>query len=366
MNKVSIRKIKSSIKDSLELALKDIGGIETIMKPTDRVMLKPNINGDECVTNIKLVDSLIELLKEHSINNIVIAESTFGNAQVTNHCFKVNGYFDLAKKHNIELINLNSSEVIEKEVTNPQIISNLKIAKEVFEVDKIINLPVMKVHYATGITLCLKNLKGLLVGDEKRHFHDIGLDKAIVDLNSVIKPDLNIVDCTDCMERMGPKGGDIVKLNTILVGIESASVDYIGMKIMNYSLDEVNHLKLFIESNMIDISNIQTLGNSIEEVMYKFKKADLNNIFDKKKNIINHDACSSCMNALILSLQLAGEINLDNKTIYLGSKFNQCDYNETKRVAFGKCCIKNLKDFDYKVIGCPPYPFELKKIIESK
>ena len=366
MNKVSIRKIESSIKNALKQSLDDIGGIKTILKPCDRVMLKPNINGDECVTNIELVENLIELLRENSINNIVIAESTFGNAQITEHCFNVNGYKSLAEKYGIKLINLNKSEFLEKVVHNCKIAPSLKIAKEVFEVDKIINLPVMKVHYATGITLCLKNLKGLLVGDEKKHFHEIGLDQAIVDLNSIVKPDLNIVDCTSCMERMGPKGGDIVKLNSIISGINAALVDYVGMKIMSYSLEEVKHLKLFIESNNINISNIDIIGNKIEELRYEFKKANLSKIIKENIKIINNDACSSCMNALILSLQLAGDIDLSDKTICLGSKFHPEDFDETPKIAFGKCCINNMNNYDYKIIGCPPYPFELKKVIDFK
>jgi len=57
------------------------------------------------------------------------------------------------------------------------VLEKLRIAREVYEADRITNLPNMKVHYATGITLALKNLKGLLVGNEKRHFHEVGLDK---------------------------------------------------------------------------------------------------------------------------------------------------------------------------------------------
>ncbi|NOZ63609.1 MAG: DUF362 domain-containing protein, partial [Caldiserica bacterium] len=32
------------------------------------------------------------------------------------------------------------------------------IARDALEADKIINIPVMKVHYATGITLCLQKV----------------------------------------------------------------------------------------------------------------------------------------------------------------------------------------------------------------
>ncbi|MFW6389737.1 MAG: DUF362 domain-containing protein, partial [Halanaerobiales bacterium] len=115
----------------------------------------------------------------------------------------------------------------------------IKIAEEVFNVDKIINIPIMKVHYATGITLSMKNLKGLLVGDEKMHFHEFGLDKSIADLNKVMKPDLHIVDCISCMEGMGPRGGEMVNLNSIMAGKESATVDYVGSKIMGYEVEEI-------------------------------------------------------------------------------------------------------------------------------
>ena len=104
------------------------------------------------------------------------------------------------------------------------------IAKEIDEIDKLINLPIMKVHYATGITLALKNLKGILVRDDKRNFHALGLDECIVDLNNTIKPHINILDCITCMERMGPRGGDLVNLGLILAGKESGAVDYVGSR----------------------------------------------------------------------------------------------------------------------------------------
>ena len=90
----------------------------------------------------------------------------------------------------------------------------------------------MKVHYATGITLALKNMKGLLVGGAKRRCHEAGLDKAIVDLNNTldkaivdlnntIRPHLNVVDAISCMERMGPRGGDIVRMDLVMAGGDS-------------------------------------------------------------------------------------------------------------------------------------------------
>ncbi|TYQ18160.1 UNVERIFIED_CONTAM: uncharacterized protein (DUF362 family) [Acetivibrio alkalicellulosi] len=204
MSKVSLVKTDEGIKEALNKSLELIGGIDNFINHDDVVMLKPNLNGTEWVTNIELVESLIQLLIEYGVKKIIIAESTFGNEKMTAMCFKKTGYLELSKKYNIELRNLNSSEIYELKVDKPLITDVLNVAKDILEADKIINIPIMKVHYATGITLSMKNLKGLLVREEKRRFHEVGLDKCIIDLNNSVKPTLNIVDCTTCMEKMGP------------------------------------------------------------------------------------------------------------------------------------------------------------------
>lgn len=365
-HRVCIQKITNNIKDSIEKALTHLGGINQFIDKHERVLLKPNVNGNECITNRDVVESVIIILKENGISNIAIAESTFGDAKITALCFKQNKYDKLAEKYNIELINLNESEIAEIEVENALVKKTLKVAKEIIDADKIINLPVMKVHYATGITLCLKNLKGILVGTEKRTFHDLGLNEGILDLNRMIKPALNIVDCTTCMERMGPKGGDLIQLNTILVGANSGITDYVGMQIMDYDLDEVKHLKMYLEENKIDVKNIEILGNEIDEVKTSFKKVNLKSIDNMNLDIESIDACSSCENAFLLSLMCTPNIELSEMKIFLGAKRSKNEMSSEKKfIAFGKCSIKNLENADFKIKGCPPYPFELGKQLKE-
>nr|CBH39590.1 conserved hypothetical protein, DUF362 family [uncultured archaeon] len=366
MGIVSIRKIHNSIKETLEQSLKDIGGLDKYIKGNDKVILKPNINGTECVTNIEVIKSLIELLLDYNIKNITIAESTFGNAQITEMCFAKNGYNDLIKKYNIDIINLNKSEIINLDVKKHRILKRIQIAKEILNVDKIINIPVMKVHYATGITLALKNLKGILVGDEKKHFHEVGLDQAIVDLNNTIQPDLNIVDCTYCMEKMGPKGGDILKLDLLLSGTNTGEIDYIGSKIMGFKLDEIKHLKYFIDDNKIDTKGIKVIGEKIEDIKYNFKKAILKNNYNDKMIIHDINSCSACMNALLLSFQFLENEPNEKYSVFIGPKINNNVKNNFKKIAFGNCCIKNIDNVDYEIKGCPPYPFELNKKVNNE
>ena len=195
MGQVSLVKISKGMKACLCESMDLIGGLDHFAQKSDRVMLKPNLNGLEGYTNLELVEALIQLLIDFSVNKVFMAEATFGSAQMTTMFFKKTGFYDLARRYNIEIRNLNESQPVEVKVKHPLVMEKLQIAKEVFEADKIINLPNMKVHYATGITLALKNLKGILVGDEKRRFHEMGLEKAIVDLNNTIHPQLSIADC---------------------------------------------------------------------------------------------------------------------------------------------------------------------------
>ena len=363
MSRVSLKQIDSGVKSSLNELINLLGGFDEYFNHDDVVLLKPNINGTEGVTSIELVESLIELLLDFKVKKIIIGEATFGNSQMTDGYFKKSGYADLAKKYDIELINFNESKIKHVKVDNPLILNEIKIAEEVLDVDKLINVPIMKVHYATGITLAMKNLKGLLVGDEKMHFHESGLDKSIADLNKVIKPELHIVDCISCMEGMGPRGGEMVDLNLIMAGEDSATVDYVGSKIMGYELEEIKHLDYYIKENDIDIDNVNILGERVEDVKYDFDKVNVNIEIPSNIEVKNINACSSCMNAFILSCRFLEKEIKENIQIYLGPKYEK-DNNCASKIAFGNCCTDN-NNFDEYINGCPPFPLKLKEIINK-
>lgn len=364
MGKVSLVKINRGMKESLSHALDLIGGLGRYIRCGDRVMLKPNLNGAEGYTDRDLVESLIQLLSDFGVGKIFIAESTFGDGRMTNMFFHKTGYFELAAKYGIDLFNLNESEAVEVEVKNPLVLKKLRIAREVYEADRIINLPNMKVHYATGITLALKNLKGLLVGDQKRQFHEVGLDKAIVDLNNTVRAHLNVVDAISCMERMGPRGGDIVRLDLIMAGGNAAEVDCVGCAVMGYGLDEVGHLKRYIEANGVDPGRIEVVGERIENVRYPFKKVTLGGTVPGTFRIRDKNACCACMNAFLLSCSLLDGDPADIADVYMGSLLDESEPSGGRSIAFGNCCPEN-RAFDLRIKGCPPYPFALKESLKK-
>lgn len=361
---VSIVRTETNISEAIERAVDLIGGLGHYVGRGDRVMLKPNLNGVEGCTNIEVTEALIRMLLDFGVREVFIGESTFGDARMTRMFFEKTGYKALAGKYGVEPVNLNESEAVELTVANPQQVETIRVAREALDADRIINLPNMKVHYATGVTLAMKNLKGMLVGPEKRRFHEEGLDGAIVDLNNTVKTDLNVIDCISCMERMGPRGGDIIDLGLLIAGEDIAEVDYAGCLVMGYDLEEVKHLDQYVAANDIDLGAVEIVGEKIDDVRRPFEKVALEGAIPRRLRIHDTDACSACMNALLLSAALLkGELT-ESVDVYLGSHVEGERPADGISIAFGNC-RRQQASLSREIRGCPPYPFALGECLKD-
>jgi uncharacterized protein (DUF362 family) len=97
--------------------------------------------------------------------------------------------------------------------------------KEVLRANCLINIPTAKCHGATGVSLGLKNLMGLVW--DRGVFHDkLELNRAIAEQLYVIKPKLTVVDCIYALVTNGPGGpGKVVGLDTVLATTDPVAAD---------------------------------------------------------------------------------------------------------------------------------------------
>jgi uncharacterized protein (DUF362 family) len=108
------------------------------------------------------------------------------------------------------------------------------IFRGAIECDTFINVPVLKSHGLTGLTLSMKNLMGVCFGNRGQIHNDIG--KKLVDLADFIKPDLTVVDAYRVLVRHGPSGGDLSDVElveTIIAGTDPTLVDVYAAKLAN-------------------------------------------------------------------------------------------------------------------------------------
>lgn len=209
-------------------AVDALGGIGQFVKPGDKVVIKPNISfaaNSDCgaTTSAGIARQVVELCLEAGAARVVLLDHTIADPKL---CIDRSGISSaIVDPKKVSLLTPNEERQYE-EVAIPGAteLKKVKIARTVRQADKLISLPTAKSHSATGVSLGLKNLMGLIW--DRGYLHIRNLHKAIAELALVIKPDLTIVDATRALTSGGPGGpGKTVRLDKVVAGADPVAVD---------------------------------------------------------------------------------------------------------------------------------------------
>jgi uncharacterized protein (DUF362 family)/ferredoxin len=215
---------------------------------TANIFLKLNLNSNMNAltgntTDLRVVATVIEFLKENGYKNITIGDGT-------NSGFYRNGISvisrlvidKLAQYYSVKVADLNYSEKIEVVLGNG---NKIGVARECLETDFFINMPKIKTHFATGMSVCLKNMVGCLVGQEnKRKIHTYkNLAENILNITKAVNVHLHIVDGLISMEGFGPTRGTPVSTGLIIVGTDPYLIDLTCARIATFDYRKVTTLK---------------------------------------------------------------------------------------------------------------------------
>ena len=137
----------------------------------------------------------------------------------------------------------------------------------------IISAAKLKTHSGTIVTLGMKNMFGLLPDKFKAKYHAQGISKVIVDINSVLRPALTVVDGFVGMEGSGPSRGDPVQMDTVIAGTDPVATDATAARIMGFDPHTISHIRRAHEKGIGEIDNIEVVGDGIEAVTKIFKRA---------------------------------------------------------------------------------------------
>jgi len=239
------------------------------------ILIKPNyINAKHPSTGIttdsRVIEGVVKFLKQHKAEEITIGEGS-GFAD-TLEAFQVAGVNALAERWNIKLVDLNKDEFLEVSPPNPLALKNVKIAKTSLE-STIISVPKLKPHRMATITLSLKNMMGAVT--PKGSIHN-PLSEKIVDLASIIKPSIAVIDGIIAGEGHETSGNP-VEMNLVIAGTDPVAVDAVGAAVMSIPPESVKHLRLAEEKGLgtCNLKQITVLGEPIEKVKKKFRASFL-------------------------------------------------------------------------------------------
>ena len=358
------------VEDSVRAAVELAGGFPPAVGPGSTVLIKPNVvspspSGAGNTTDARVTEAVTKMVLEMHPRRVVIGEGSsvgydFRVRKDTMHCLEVSGTAHVARKLGVDLVDLNRDERVEVQIDDAFVMSAFSVARTAHDADAIIDVPVPKTHTRTGITCGLKNMKGTLPGDEKKRTHRLGLDRAIVDLNRVMKPDYVVVDGLVCMEGTHIYPDDCVPLGLILAGSDVVSVDSVCTAIIGLDVKQIFHVQLAAEAGLgvADLNRIEVRGERIAAVTRRFVpfREAAQDRFGAAM-IVEKDACTGCMGEMIstfIYLKEAGCADrLGDLTLIMGTSEELPAIRGTP-VVVGKCAhaYRHLGVF---VPGCPPH-----------
>ena len=113
------------------------------------------------------------------------------------------------------------------------------VAEDALDCDLLVNLPRVKAHAQTRVTLAVKNCFGCLAGLQKPWWHMVHggasgpFADLLVELLAVLPRTLTLVDGIRAMHDTGPVRGNIYPLNVVAGGMNPVAVDTAVLSILN-------------------------------------------------------------------------------------------------------------------------------------
>ncbi len=263
-------------------------GHEPVFRALDLIDYKSAISGWESVlikvnfitvetwdsgatTDPIVVEAIIKRLKDLPVQVYVVeSDATMTNAD---KAFEFTGMKEMCERYGIQCLNLRHiKDRVKIAIPSGETLKSIKVPRIVTE-SAVISAAKLKTHWSTKVTLGMKNMFGLLPDKFKGKYHARGISKVIVDINTVLKPSLTVIDGFVGMEGRGPSGGTPVKMDLIVAGKDVVATDATASRVMGFDPMEVAHIRKAYEKGLGNINDIELLGAKLEDVTRVFKRS---------------------------------------------------------------------------------------------
>lgn len=138
----------------------------------------------------------------------------------------------------------------------------------------IISLPKLKTHELSYYTGAVKNMFGALPLRTRKEIHLLAkrqlFGEAVVDLYSVVKPHLAVMDGVVGMEGNGPSHGTPVNTGVILASYDCVSLDIVASELIGFDPMRIPITSAAIERGLGSKEPV-IVGTLLDEVKMKYK-----------------------------------------------------------------------------------------------
>ena len=239
----------------------------------EQVLIKINFITDKtwdtgATTDPIVVEAIIRKLENLPVKIYVVeSDATITNAD---KAFEKTGMKEMCDRNGIEWLNLGHvKDRVKIEIPNGEALKSITVPRLVTE-SAIISAAKLKTHLNTTVTLGMKNMFGLLPDKLKGKYHMKGISKVVVDINSVLRSALTVIDGFVGMEGRGPVDGTPVQMNLIIAGTDPVATDATAARVMGFNPFEIKHIRKAHERGL-GKSEAEVVGEKLEAVRRTFK-----------------------------------------------------------------------------------------------
>jgi uncharacterized protein (DUF362 family) len=259
---------RGSPAEAARQALAALGGMARFVAPNQVVAIKPNASFASppewgATTHPGVLCAVIEECLAAGARRVLVVDHTMGDARRAFARSGIQAAVDAQPR--AKLVSLDEPKGYETvDVPGGAALRSVEIASVVRRADVLINLPTAKAHTATGVSLGLKNLMGL-VWDRDPFHNEMDLHVGVADLATAIVPHLTLIDAVTILQTNGPTGpGDVLQFGGVVAGTDPVAVDAcaVGLSPWNgqtLAPDEVGYLRYAAARGVgtLDLASLQ-------------------------------------------------------------------------------------------------------------
>jgi len=337
-----------------------------------RVLLKPNIcspfppEENPSNTDPTVIAAVIRYLHEKGAQKIYVGDEPVWGLSCR-FCYEKSGIKEVVEREGGHLVHFDEEKKIKKELPEGRIFRSMLLPEVLDDVDLLINVPKMKTNAMALVTLCIKNLLGLVSFNDRKRFHR-GIDLAylLIDIAKVVPPDLNLIDAINASEGIGAHGGTSKPLGLLVASRDMVAADIVGTQIMGFDVMEpiTNQVALKDGIGVKSTEEIEIVGSTLEDVRTHFKRPVFKMVHPEPNvEVIPGGICQGCINRIP---RLPPKVEADKQYgVIMGKRVSFPENRSFDEIwCFGDCGVEagrkivakspHLKDRMRNVKGCPP------------
>jgi uncharacterized protein (DUF362 family) len=367
-----------------------------------RVFIKPNIVFWTKATNFpkygvittsRIVEDMVRLLKERGIDDIRIGEGTVlrdpKDMETQLHAYENLGYNKLTERYGIRHVNIWERPFQKVDLGDGV---EVKFNADILTSDFVVDLPVMKTHSMTVVSLGIKNLKGMIDIPSRKKCHNTHPEKDlhfwVSRLADKMPPIFTLIDGIYTAERGPNIDGRMHRSNLIVASADILSADMVGATVLGYEPSEVPHLVHAANRRQrsLDLSDIDIVGESIDSVArrhgFDFEYNEdktlplpmddmgIQGLSYYKYDLSLCTYCSGMTGPVLAAIAKAWKGEPWDDVEILSGKVMAPEPGKKKTILFGKCMYQANKDNPdiqemIAVKGCPPKPDKVYEALKK-